>query len=257
MKTLIIIISFFFIPILLLSQEPVKTLDIIKLKNGEIIETRIIRVNNRKIYYYEPKTFELIDVDRDEVINYEFNDEFFKTNDIGKLEHIEVVSIDGFSKDEIFRAIEDWFFVNSKTIYNSIFLKDKEHFILAGKLNTPNYLKADFLTVMTMISNKNDLQTYSMIYRIFVRVKDNRFKIYITNFGIQSNMNEYDKLLTRTYEKRKTKEGATTIHSDEINDLKIMLRAQIDEIKKHCELVRINDTYHNRIVKQALSDDDW
>ena len=257
MKNLFLITSLFFIPFIVFPQEPTKTLDIIYLNNGQIIETRIIRVNNRKVYYYEPKTFELIEIDRDEVKNYEFNDEYFKTNTIGKLEHIEVVRVDGYNKDEIYRAIEDWFIMNSRTYLNGIFLDDKENFILAGKLNTSSYLKADFITVMSAMSNESDVQTYSLTYNLYIRVKDDRFKIYITDFGIQSNLNVYEKLLTKTYEKRKTKEGATTIHSDEINDLKTMLKAQIEEIKGHCVLVRENDTYHNRLVKMALLDDDW
>jgi len=147
--------------------------------------------------------------------------------------------------------------MNSRTYLNGIFLDDKENFILAGKLNTSSYLKADFITVMSAMSNESDVQTYSLTYNLYIRVKDDRFKIYITDFGIQSNLNVYEKLLTKTYEKRKTKEGATTIHSDEINDLKTMLKAQIEEIKGHCVLVRENDTYHNRLVKMALLDDDW
>lgn len=258
MKTLFAIVGFLFIPIILLSQEPTKTLDIITLKNGEIIETRIIRVNKRKLYYYEPKTFELIDVDRDEVLEYEFNDEYFKTNAFGELEHKEVVSVPGYSKGEIYRAIKDWFFINARGITNPFLIDDEINSIVLGTVYTGDYIKMDFLTVMSAMDNDpNTNNTYTLKYDVNVRVKDNRFKISITNFAIQSDIIVHGKMLNRTYEKRKTKEGASTIHGREIETLKNMIKTQILEIKDHCEYVREFDTFHNRIVKQALLDDDW
>ena len=256
-KLLLLITVLFFCTFYAFSQDPIKTLDIIYFENGDIVETRIIRVNRRDIYYYHPKSFEIIEVSRDKVKNYEFNDTFFKTNEIGKLEHREVVKVEGFNKDEIYRAIKDWFFVNSRAYYNGILLEVPEHLIIAGALNTSDYFKADFISMMSIISNESDVQTYTLTYELFIRAKNNRFKIYITNFAIQSNINVYEKLLTKAYEKRKTKLGATTIHYDEIEGLKEMLTAQIGKIKDHCELVRLNDTYHNRIVRLALQDDNW
>jgi hypothetical protein len=226
------------------------------LENGKTIETRLIRVNKRHIYYHDPKTFEIIDIKRDKVQKYEFNDEFFQTNTIGKLEHKEVVKIEGFNSNEIYRAIKDWFIVNSKRI-GGAYLKDPENYILLGTINTSEYLKMDFATFISLMDEDQQIQTYSLYYDVNVRAKNNRFKIYITNFEISSNNSIYDKALLRSYEKRKTKEGINTVHGTEILNLKKMIANQITEIKEHCELVRKYDTYHNRIVKQALLDDDW
>lgn len=240
------------------SQEQVKTLDYIFLKDGNTIETRIIRANNRKIYYTHPETFQITEVDMDEVKDYEYNDEYFYTNDLGELEHSEVVYLESYRKDEIYRAILDWFIVNSRHTENGIVLEDNEYFIILGRISTPNYLKMDFATVMSLIDdNPNSYVSYSFNYDVNIRVKDNRFKIYINNFRIQNNALVYDKLLTRAYDKRKLKDGTTTIHMREITDIKNMIREQIDNIRNHCEDVRKFDTFHSRVIKAALVDDDW
>lgn len=257
MKKLMLIVSFLYITLHVFSQEPTKTRDVIYLENGNTIETRIIRVSKRNIYYYHPKTFEIVDIKREKVTKYEFNDEFFQTNLIGKLDHREVVCVEDYKKDEIYRAIKDWFVVNSRRYGGGVFLEDTTHRILLGTVNTSNYFKMDFITVVSAMSTDYDVQTYSLYYDVNVRIKDNRFKIYITNFEIKNNNNIYEKPLLRSYEKRKTKEGVITVHGTEIINLKKMIAIQIYEIKEHCELVRKNDTYHNRIVKFALSDDDW
>lgn len=257
MKRQIIILILLSTTLLLSSQEIQKTKDIIYLTNGKTIETRIIRVNNRKIYYYDPNTYAIIDISKKNVKKYEFNDDFFQTNRQGKLDHREVVRIEGFYKDEIYRAIKDWFQVNSRRYGSGVFLEDTTHKIIMGNVNTAEYMKLDFITVMTAISDENDLQTYTLYYDVNVRIKDNRFKIYIMDFEISSNNSIYDKPLLRSYEKRKTKVGVNTIHGTELKNLKEMIKRQIAEIKNHCELVRLNDTYHNQIVKQALKDDDW
>ena len=130
--------------------------------------------------------------------------------------------------------------------------------ILLGAVNTDHYIKMDFLTVMSALdSDASTNNSYTLRYDVNVRIKDNRFKIYITNFAIQSDLIIYGKALNRTYEKRKSKDGAVTIHGKEIETIKNMIKTQILEIKDHCEYVRKFDTFHNRIVKQALMDDDW
>ena len=257
MKKTLLVIGFLTILFDVFSQEPAKTRDIIYLVNGETIETRIIRVNKKNIYYYDPKTFGIVDIKRDKVKKYEFNDEFFQTNLIGELDHREVVWVEGYKKDEIYRAIKDWFLVNSRRYGGGVFLEDTAHRILLGTINTSNYLKMDFITVMTILSDKYNVQTYSLYYDVNVRIKDNRFKIYITNFEIKNNNNVYEKPILRSYEKRKTKEGVITVHGTEIINLEKMIATQISEIKEHCKEVRLNDTYHNQIVKQALMDDNW
>ncbi len=257
MKRLTLFLSLLYFTLSVSSQETLKIRDIIYLKNGETIETRIIRVNNRKIYYYHPKTYKISEISRDKVLKYDFNDDFFQTNKIGNLQHSEVIKMDGFNKDEIYRAIKDWFFVNSRSKSDGIFLDDSEHLILLGLINTSDYIKLDFLTVLSAFDDNPQTNTYTLRYNVNLRIKDNRFKVYITEFAVQSNMTIYDKLLKRTYEKRKTKDGVITIHGREIENLKTMITKQISEIEEHCKLVRLNDTYHNRIVKQALMDDDW
>jgi len=257
MKRLTLLFSFLYFTLIVFSQETLKTRDIICLENGDTIETRIIRVNNRKIYYYHPETFKISEISRDKVQNYYFNDDFFQTNKIGELQHSKVVKMEGFNKDEIYRAIKDWFFVNSRNIGDGIILDDPEHFILLGVINTSDYFKLDFLTVLSFVDDNPQINTYTLRYNVNIRIKDNRFKVYITDFAVQSNMTIYDKLLKRTYEKRKTKGGDITIHGREIMNIKEMITNQISKIKEHCLLVQLNDTYHNRIVKQALMDDDW
>lgn len=257
MKNPLIVFFFISITTLLYSQDTKKTLDIIYLTNGDIIKTRIIRVNNRKFYYTDPITYDISEISRKKVSNYEFNDDFFQTNLLGKLDHREVVRVDGYSKEEIYRAIKDWFLINARRFGNGIFLEDTTHRIIMGSVSSAEYLKMDFVTVLTMVSDEDPLQTYSLVYDVNVRIKDNRFKIYTMNFEINGNSVIYEKALFRSYEKRKTKDGINTIHATEIKELKDMISHQINQIKKHCEIVRQNDTYHNRVVKQALEDDDW
>lgn len=257
MKKQILLLLLFVSSLVLLSQEKEKTLDIIYFKDGKTIETRIVRVTNRKMYYHDPNTMEIVETHLKNIDNYEFNDEFFQTNLMGKLVHKEVVWVDGYKKDEIYRAIKDWFQVNSRKFGSGIFLEDTAHFIIAGNVNTAEYLKLDFITVLTAMDNESDLQAYTLYYDVFVRIKNNRFKIYIMDFEISNNNTVYDKPLLRSFEKRKTKDGIVTVHGNELKKLKDMIKGQIDQIKNHCELVRLNDTYHNQIVKQALQDDDW
>ena len=83
-------------------------------------------------------------------------------------------------------------------------------------------------------------------------------KVYINNFEIQDNDMIFQNPIVRSYEKRKTKDGlVTTVHGHEIQDLKDLLRAQLNDIKNHCEYVRLYDTYHNNVVKEVLKDDNW
>ena len=180
MKEILLIISFVMITLNMFSQEPSKSLDVIYLNNGEIIETRIVRVNKRKVYYYDPKTYGIVEVSKEDVKDYEYNDEYFKTGVSGNLGHSEVVKISGFSKGEIFRAINDWFFVNSKGLANPLLIDDDVNFILLGAVNTNEYIKMDFLTAMAVLDDDpSTTNNYSLRYDVYVRVKDNRFKVFI------------------------------------------------------------------------------
>jgi hypothetical protein len=86
-------------------QAQQKTLDCIFLNNGNTIPTRIIRVNNNAIFYTDTVSFQITEISRDLVRDYEFNDGFFITNQYGEMEHSEVIVVEGFSKNEIYRAI--------------------------------------------------------------------------------------------------------------------------------------------------------
>ena len=240
------------------SQKNNKTRDIIYLKNGEIISSRIIRVANRNIYYYNPKTFQITKILLDKVDNYEYNDEFFKTNSLGKMEHKEVVFMLGYNKDEIYRAIKDWFIINSRKYFDGVYLEDPEHFILYGIIHTQGYLKFDLLTFMSAIDdNSEEIRTYYLKYDVRIRIKDNRFKIQITNLEIDNNQDLYVKSLKDIYDKRKTKMGEITESGLEIKKLKDFINTQIGEIEYHCELIKLNDTYHNNVIRLMLADDDW
>ena len=257
MKKALLLIVLVTSSIISFSQEKQKTLDIIYLTNGESFETRIVRVGKKDIYYLHPKTYDTIERSLDELRDYEFNDTFFQTNSLGFLEHKKVVWLDGYNKDEIYRAIKDWFVMNSRGFGDGIYLDDSEHLIILGYVNTPNYFKGDFVSVMSLLDDNPQTNTYTLKYSVNVRVKDDRFKVYITDFSIQSNTSVYEKMLKKSYEKRKTKKGALTVHGKEINSLKKMITEQIAEIRDHCESVREYDTFHNRVVKYALEDDDW
>lgn len=257
MKKIILLLIVGTMSLLGWAQKSIKTLDYIFLNDGNTIETRIIRVNNNTLYYTDPKTFQIVEISLDKVRDYEFNDGFFETDQTGEMKHAEVVILDGYTKDEIYRAIKDWFFLNSRKRFDGIIMEDSEYSIILGTISTPNYLKLDFVTVMSFLADDVEIISYFLNYDVHIRVKENRFKIEIENFTIQSDTYTCNKLLPKIYEKRRTKEGIATIHLDEIMTIKKMISDQILSISDHCKLVRLNDTFHNQIVKESLSDDLW
>lgn len=253
---LIFFAAFFTQPVL--SQINTKKLDYIFLKNGDTIATRIARVTNKKVFYFKtPYTFEIKNISKDEIKTYEFNDDFFQTNSIGNLAHTEIVNVDGYRKDEIYRAIKDWIIVNSKSHYGNIRLQDQEHFILLGTINTPEYFKNDFITAMSVLNDQSVVQTYSLQYDLIIRIKDNKFKIYISGFSIDGKITDADKLLKSIYKKRYARDGGQTINAEEIMRLKKMITQQIQNITNHCKLIRKEDEFHKQVVKYSLMDDDW
>lgn len=258
MKYLFLICCVFLFTQTILSQVNSKTLDYIYLKNGDSIITKIARVTNKKIFYFKtPVTFEVKAILKEKVKGYQFNDEFFQTNEQGNLGHNEVVSVEGYRKDEIYRAIKDWIKINSRSFYGGIRLEDEEHFIFLGTINTPDYLKNDMVTLMSAIDDQPGIQTYSLKYDITIRIKDNRFKIYISYLRIEDKVFNSDKFLRRLYETRCEKDGQQTIQEKEIMRLKSSITKQIQDIRHHCESIREEDEFHRKVVSYILMDNDW
>lgn len=250
------------IPILLcsvaLSQEENKPRDIIYLKNEDVISTQIVRVGANKIHYYDPETFEIVNIRLKDVEDYEFNNYYFYTNAEGRMEHSRVVNLSGYNSDEIYRAITEWFTINSLFFFNGIYFEDYENNIIIGHISTDEYFKLDFWSFMSLIDDKeNELWTYSISYYIKVRIKDERLKIYISDFDISNNETFEIKTLKDIYGKRKTVLGEKTESGSEISNLIESLNIQIAEIRDHCEIVRNRDIYYEKIVSEMLVDDDW
>ena len=250
------------IPILLcsvaLSQEENKPRDIIYLKNEDVISTQIVRVGASKIHYYDPETLEIVNVRLKNVKDYEFNNYYFYTNAEGRMEHCRIVNLSGYNLDEIYRAVTEWFTINSSIYFNGIHFEDYENNIIIGHLNTDKYFKLDFWSFMSLIDDKEyEFRTYSISFYIKVRIKDERLKIYLSDFDISNNETSEIKTLKDIYGKRKTVLGIKTESGSEISNLIKGLNIQIAEIGDRCEIIRNRDIYYEWIVSEMLVDDDW
>lgn len=220
-----------------------RLLDIITLNNGESIECNIIRVNDKSLYYQLlTPPFEINKLSLDEVEKYEFNNMYFQTNPFGILEHSEVIELNGFSQDQIYRALKDWFFINPKRLFDGAYIEDNENFILYGSVTIHDFW------------NDNIIYSYIISYDVIIRAKNNKFKIILNNFVMKMPKR---KTLKNLYETRYYKDKTFDPAYQELIKLEFRLKEQIASAENHCKYIADKDTFKESIIKYMLSNDNW
>lgn len=232
--------------------------DAMFLKNGDTINSQIVRVATNNIFYIDPVFDNITKIDKEKVLDWEFNNSTFYTNLDGKLEHSQVVELKGYSIDEIYRTIKDWFTINSSTYFDGYFFEDPANKIIIGQLSTDEYFKNDFISILsTLDGNRFTNREYRTSFTIKVRIKEERLKIYITDFFITNNQTEEKETLKYIYGRRRSRTGEVTESGEEVYRIVESLSKLINVISDHCKFVRIRDEYFDSEVNKLLLDDVW
>ncbi len=252
-----LILSIFLFPFFVFCQ----IADSITLHSGEAFACDIYRVGNKNVYFVNHEGAPVIKIPLNEVYSYEFNNDFFQTNQQQELEHSQIIQLEGFKAHEIYRGLEDWFYINSNELFGGVYFADEQEMIIYGTVSTRDYLRLDWVSFFQAFSvavgEDTNIEDCSLYYDVFVRVKPGRFKIIASNFVVKRNQVRTKINLNSLYEKRRTKSGANTAKHKEIEKLKGFLEDQIKTISIHCESVQENDTYKADIIELMLDDDDW
>ncbi len=232
--------------------------DIVTLVDGTKMECRIVRVGSKTLYYHGTRDTKINKVKMDEVTDYEFNGVILGTGPTGRLEHTKVVEVAGFSKDEIYRALEDWYIVNSRRLYDGVYIADYKHSAIRGTFSTNGILplQLDVILAAFSASGQGDENTY-FNYDVMVRAKDGRFKVIFTNFRVENEAMKMSKTLKEVYGKKRHKNGDVTMVGLEIAKMQDYIKAQIKAVSGHCEYVRQYDTLRGAFIRYITIDDDW
>jgi len=196
-------------------------------------------------------------IKREQIKDYTFSDDLFQMNDDKRMEVVKVYSLEGFRKDEIFRAMQDWIKVNQKLIFfNGIQLSNEEYAIVIGSLSTQEYFRLDLETVSKALDGIAN--TYRIHYTIRMRAKEGRLKVYIYDINIVNNIDPlFQKPFIELYRRRVNKDGLASLNLKEIKTIKALLKTQLLSIQDHAEYVRLNDTIEANLIKIMLADDEW
>jgi len=154
-----------------------------------------------------------------------------------------VIQTDSISKSQLFVTINDWFASTYNSANDVIQMSDKEAGIIIGKGSIP-YSKKGFA-----------YQCYSgyIKYTIKVYIKDNRFKVVLTNFNHSVNVGNSPLCslgTLTTAEVYATKGGSKKYHNNAWNDMKIILEPYSNSIFESLE----NKTKN---IKEETVGDDW
>ena len=202
--------------------------------------------------------YEIKKLSLDGVKTYEFNDMFFQTNVNGILEHEEVIELDGFSQIQIYRALKDWFFVNSKKLIAGAYFEDNKNLILYGSVSTKVYWNLNIQSDINVTDEDPVIRVYNLSYDLIVRAKDNRFKIIMNNFAVYNNLSDnISRTLKNLYEKRYLTDNTKTLAYTESLNMPGFVKGQISSVKDQCLYIKDKDTFKESVIKYMLTNDDW
>ena len=252
MKTLFLILFAAIVPIISIAQDKY---DKITFNDGQSIDCYIARVTDKKIFYHtQPKDSTNVESCLlDKVSDYQFNGDFFYTNQHGVLEHSAIIDLNGISQEAIYHGLRTWIAANS----NDIAIEDNENFILQSTLKYGPYHKIDALSLYDVakgtFNGETEQRQYTLTYGATVRAKDNRAKIVLNEFVISNDKNARTKTLKSLFEKRYTNKLKKTVSFGQIKRLQRRLSDQIKAIEFHCTTAAKKES----IKSDMLDDDEW
>lgn len=267
MRNLIFILVFFSLTIQSYSAHQ----DTLFLKTGETINCTIGKLGRKNTYYLEPNSLGIQKIKTDEIEDFIFGDNFFTMNKDKRFEYESVYYFEGFSKDEIYRAVLDWVMLNQKYfLSDGIYYSNDEFKIVLGTLYTRDFFHMDLYSIMDAIGAVSstlstepvsdediNINTYSVNYEITMRAKDGRMKLYISNLTLVGSENPDPWPFIDLYNKRLNREGQTTVNYETIKKIKEILKEQIASIESHVKYVRLYGTWEDNLIKNMLLDDNW
>ncbi|MDR3287458.1 MAG: DUF4468 domain-containing protein [Prevotellaceae bacterium] len=159
------------------------------------------------------------------------------------ISYSKVIQTDSVGKDALFASINEWFASTYNSAKDVLQMTDKDAGIIVGNGNT-KYSYGGMI-----------YSCYEgwLKYSIKVNVKDNRYKVEITNISHsnkQGNAKNCELGLVSTADEYATKGASKSYHNKVWNDIKQKMEA-------YAEKVFVSMENHTKDVKNINSDNDW